>query len=100
MSLNVAQILQDDFISPMVRKTAYGLATTCVLGVAVYAGYRVAAPGKHLITQHRHPELNDQVSWPAGEKSIGIFSTPTSMTSSRERAMRKSVARLALVSSE
>lgn len=62
MSLNFAQILQDDFISPMVKKTAYGLATTVILGAAVYAGYRVAAPEKHLMKQHRHPELNDQVN--------------------------------------
>jgi hypothetical protein len=62
MSLNFVQILHDDLITPMVRKTAYGLATTCVLAAAVYAGYRVAAPEKHHIRQHRHPELNDQVS--------------------------------------
>lgn len=62
MSLNFAQVLQDDFITPMVRKTAYGLVTTGILCVAVYAGYRVAAPSKHHIKQHRHPELNDQVS--------------------------------------
>jgi hypothetical protein len=61
MSLNFVQILQDDFITPMVRKTAYGLATTCVLGAAVYAGYCVAAPEKQHIRHHRHPELNDQV---------------------------------------
>lgn len=47
----------------MVRKTAYGLATTCILGAAVYAGYRVAAPEKYHIRHHRHPELNDQVSY-------------------------------------
>jgi hypothetical protein len=63
MSLNFAQILQDDLVTPMVRKTAYGLATTCILGAAVYAGYCVAAPEKHHIRQHRHPELNDQVSY-------------------------------------
>jgi hypothetical protein len=62
MSLNFAQILHDDLITPMVRKTAYGLATTCILGAAVYAGYRVAGPEKHHNKQHRHPELNDQVS--------------------------------------
>lgn len=61
MSLNFAHILQDDFVSPMVRKTVYGLATTVVLGAAVYAGYRVASPEKHQLKQHRHPELNDQV---------------------------------------
>ncbi|CAF0735820.1 unnamed protein product [Adineta steineri] len=61
MSLNIAQILHDDLITPMVRKTAYGLATTCILGAAVYAGYCVAAPEKHIIRQHRHPELNDQI---------------------------------------
>lgn len=61
MSLNLAQILPDDFLTPIARKTVYGLATTCILGAAVYAGYRVAAPEKHLIKQHRHPELNDQV---------------------------------------
>lgn len=62
MSLNFAHILQDDLITPMVKKTAYGLATTCILGAAVYAGYRVAAPEKDHPRQHRHPELNDQVS--------------------------------------
>jgi len=61
MSLNLAHILQDDFITPMVRKTAYGLATTCILGAAVYAGYCVAAPEKHHLKQHRHPELNDKI---------------------------------------
>ena len=61
MSFNLAQILQDDLITPIARKAAYGLATTCVLGAAVYAGYRVAAPEKYHIRQHRHPELNDQV---------------------------------------
>jgi len=62
MSVNFAQILQDDLITPMVRKTAYGLATTCILGAAVYAGYCVAGPEKQLIQQYRHPELNEQVS--------------------------------------
>lgn len=62
MSLNLAHVLQDDFVTPMIRKTVYGLATTCILGAAVYAGYRVAAPEKHQIRKHRHPELNDQVS--------------------------------------
>ena len=61
MSVNFTHILHDDFVTPMIRKTVYGLATTCILGAAVYAGYRVAAPEKHQITQHRHPELNDQV---------------------------------------
>ena len=62
MSLNFAQLLQDDLVTPLVRKTAYGLATTGILCAAVYAGYYVAAPNKHHVKQHRHPELNDQVS--------------------------------------
>ncbi|CAF1075251.1 unnamed protein product [Adineta ricciae] len=61
MALNIAHILQDDLIAPMVKKTAYGLATTCILGAAVYVGYRVAAPEKHRNRHHRHPELNDQI---------------------------------------
>lgn len=60
--MNIVQVLQDDLISPMIRKTAYGLATTCILGGAVYLGYRVATPEHHHTKQHRHPELNDQVS--------------------------------------
>lgn len=61
MSLNLVHALQDELIAPMVKKTAYGLATTCILGAAVYVGYRVAAPEKHHVRRHRHPELNDQV---------------------------------------
>ncbi|CAF5106920.1 unnamed protein product [Rotaria sp. Silwood1] len=61
MPLNFAQILQDDLITSMIRKTAYGLATTCVLGAAAYAGYCVAAPEKHQIRHYRRPELNDQI---------------------------------------
>ncbi|CAF1066679.1 unnamed protein product [Rotaria sordida] len=61
MPFNFAQIFQDDLITSMVRKTAYGLATTCVLGAAAYAGYCVAAPEKHQLRHYRHPELNDQI---------------------------------------
>lgn len=61
MSLDLIQTLPYDSISSLVRKTAYGLVTTCILGTAVYAGYRVAALDKYAIKRHRHPELNDQV---------------------------------------
>jgi len=78
MSLYFAQILQDDLIAPIMRKTAYGLATTCVLGAAVYAGYRVAGPEKAHVRQHRHPELNDQVSYL--HRKIIIATSHTKMT--------------------
>ncbi|CAF1104645.1 unnamed protein product [Rotaria sordida] len=61
MSLNFAQISQDDLISPMVWKAAYGFATTCILGVAAYAGYRVGTPERYQARQHLNPELNDQI---------------------------------------
>lgn len=48
-------------ISPLFRQVAYGLASTCILGTAVYLGYRVATPRKSLPRQHRDPDLNDQV---------------------------------------
>jgi hypothetical protein len=51
-----------DLITPLVRKAAYGLVTTCILGTAAYVGYRVAAPPKYSLHRYRHPELNDQVS--------------------------------------
>lgn len=44
------------------RKAAYGLAVTCILGGAVYVGYRVAAPDNYSTKRYRHPELNDEVS--------------------------------------
>jgi len=62
MSLDFVQTLPYDSIASLVRKTAYGLVTTCILGTAVYAGYLVAAPEKYNIKRYRHPELNDQVS--------------------------------------
>ncbi|UJR14945.1 hypothetical protein I4U23_001926 [Adineta vaga] len=61
MTLDFVHTLPHDSITSLVRKAAYGLVTTCVIGTAVYAGYRVAAPEKHLIKRHRHPELNDQI---------------------------------------
>ena len=61
MSLDLVSTLPYDSITSLVRKAAYGLVTTCILGTAVYAGYRVASPEKYLIKRHRHPELNDQV---------------------------------------
>ncbi|CAF2538622.1 unnamed protein product [Rotaria sp. Silwood2] len=61
MSLKVAQILQDDLIAPLIWKTAYGLATTCILGAAAYVGYRVGTPEKHQARQYQNPELNDQI---------------------------------------
>ena len=61
MSLDLVSTLPYDSITSLVRKAAYGLVTTCILGTAVYAGYCVASPEKHLIKRHRHPELNDQV---------------------------------------
>ena len=51
-----------DSIPSLVRKAAYGFATTCILGTAAYVGYRVAAPQKYSLHRYRHPELNDQVS--------------------------------------
>ena len=62
MSLDFVQTLPYDSITSLVRKAAYGLVTTCIIGTAVYAGYRVAAPEKYILKRHRHPELNDQVS--------------------------------------
>jgi hypothetical protein len=62
MSLDFIQTLPYDSITSLVRKAAYGLVTTCILGTAVYAGYRVAAPEKYSNKQYRYPELNDQVS--------------------------------------
>jgi hypothetical protein len=61
MSLNLVQALPLDSITSLVRKAAYGLVTTCIIGTAVYAGYRVAAPERYSFKRHRHPELNDQV---------------------------------------
>ncbi|CAF4347056.1 unnamed protein product, partial [Rotaria sp. Silwood2] len=61
MSLDFVQTIPSDQISSLLRKFSYGLVTTCVLGAAVYIGYRVAAPDKYSIKQHRHPELNDQI---------------------------------------
>ncbi|CAF1050517.1 unnamed protein product [Rotaria sordida] len=61
MLLNFAQILQDDLIAPIVWRTAYGLATTCILGAAVYIGYRVGTPEKYQDRQHQNPELNNQI---------------------------------------
>jgi len=63
MSLDFFQTLPYDSITSLVRKAAYGLVTTCILGTAVYAGYRVAAPDKYSIKGYRYPELNDQVSY-------------------------------------
>lgn len=61
MSLDFVHTLPYDSITSLVRKAAYGLVTTCVIGTAVYAGYRVAAPDKYIMKRFRHPELNDQV---------------------------------------
>ncbi|CAF1519347.1 unnamed protein product [Rotaria sp. Silwood1] len=61
MSLDFIQTVSYDSISSLLRKVAYGLATTCVLGTAVYIGYRVAAPEKYSIKRYRYPELNDQI---------------------------------------
>ncbi|CAF2048365.1 unnamed protein product [Rotaria magnacalcarata] len=61
MPFNVIQILEDDLISPIIKKVAYGLATTCILGGAVYAGYRVATPAQQQTRHYRQPELNDQI---------------------------------------
>jgi hypothetical protein len=61
MTLDFVQTLPYDSIPSLVRKAAYGLVTTCILGTAVYAGYRVAAPNKYTINGYRHPELNDKV---------------------------------------
>ncbi|CAF4606103.1 unnamed protein product, partial [Rotaria sp. Silwood1] len=61
MSLQFVQIFQDDLIHSMIWKTAYGLATTCILGAAAYAGYRVGAPEKHQTRKHLNPELNEQI---------------------------------------
>ncbi|CAF3654270.1 unnamed protein product [Rotaria sp. Silwood1] len=63
MSLDFIQTVSYDSISSLLRKVAYGLATTCVLGTAVYIGYRVAAPEKYSIKRYRYPELNDQVCY-------------------------------------
>jgi hypothetical protein len=63
MSLDFVQTLPYDSITSLLRKAAYGLVTTCILGTAVYAGYRVAAPEKYYAKRYRHPELNDQVSY-------------------------------------
>ena len=63
MSFDLVSIASPfDSVSSLVRQTAYGLLTTCILGTAVYAGYRFAIVQRYLIKQHRHPELNDQVS--------------------------------------
>lgn len=61
MSLDFVQTLPYDSVTSLVRKAAYGLVTTCILGTAVYAGYRVAAPEKYSLKRYRYPELNDQV---------------------------------------
>ncbi|CAF1317080.1 unnamed protein product [Rotaria sp. Silwood1] len=61
MSFNFLQIFQDDLIPSMMSKAAYGLATTCILGAAAYAGYRVGAPEKHQTRKHLNPELNEQI---------------------------------------
>ncbi|CAF2746550.1 unnamed protein product [Rotaria sp. Silwood2] len=61
MPLNFCQIPQDDSITPMICKTAYGLVTTCILGAATYVGYRIGAPEKQQAKQHKNPELNDQI---------------------------------------
>lgn len=62
MSLDLAQTVTYDTLPSLVRKAAYGLVTTCILGTAAYLGYRVAGrPQKYSIKSHRHPELNDQV---------------------------------------
>lgn len=50
-------------ITPLFRQVAVGLASTCILGTAVYLGYRVATPRTILPRQHRHPDLNDQVNF-------------------------------------
>ncbi|CAF4124542.1 unnamed protein product, partial [Rotaria sordida] len=67
MSLNFAQILQDDSITPIVWKTAYGLATTCILGAAVYVGYRIAHKNiltlKNLFKRIRNLINQDEVVW-------------------------------------
>jgi len=63
MSLEFVQTLPYDSITSLVRKAAYGLLTTFILGTAAYAGYRVAVPEKYSIKRYRHPELNDQVSY-------------------------------------
>jgi hypothetical protein len=62
MSLDFIETLPYDSITSLVRKAAYGLVTTCILGTAAYVGYRVAAPQKYSLNRYRHPELNDQVS--------------------------------------
>jgi hypothetical protein len=77
MSLDFIQTLPYDSIASLVRKAAYGLVTTCILGTAVYAGYRVAAPEKYSTKQYRYPELNDQVSYITKQihlKQIDYFS--------------------------
>lgn len=61
MSLDTILSPSSDSISTVLRQAVYGLATTCILGTAVYVGYRVATPRKSLSRQYRHPELNDQV---------------------------------------
>ena len=63
MSLEFVQTLPYDSITSLVRKAAYGLVTTCILGTAVYVGYRVAAPPKYSLKRYRNPELNDEVSY-------------------------------------
>ena len=62
MSFDLVPALSFDSIPSLVRQAAYGLLTTCILGTAVYAGYRFALVKRYLIQRHRHPELNDQVS--------------------------------------
>lgn len=62
MSLDTILIPSSDSISPFFRQAVYGLATTCILGTAVYVGYRVAALRKSFSRHYRHPELNDQVT--------------------------------------
>lgn len=62
MSPDFVQTLPYDSITSLVRRAAYGLVTTGILGTAVYAGYRVAALRKYIPRGYRHPELNDQVS--------------------------------------
>ncbi|CAF2065766.1 unnamed protein product [Rotaria magnacalcarata] len=61
MSLVFVETIPYNSISSLLRKVAYGLATTCVLGTAVYIGYSVASPDNHSSKRYRNPELNDEI---------------------------------------
>ena len=62
MSFYIVHAFPNDFTMSLARKTCYGIATACILGTAVYVGYRVATSDKQLDYQSRQPELNDRVS--------------------------------------